>query len=198
MSGRGVSFQSAQPAMSIPSIVSSTTKLPADPVQIRLAHPTDARAIATIHVRGWQVAYRGIMSQALLDSLDVDEVTVRWIERIQSQAIRIYVAEANREVVGWTSFRLVVDSVPLRSELMGLYLAPDHWRKGYGTRLYQTAEYECRESGATEICLWVLAKNYGARLFYKIHGYRWSGILRMPEYGDWPCLTLQYRKPLRG
>jgi GNAT superfamily N-acetyltransferase len=181
--------------MSVPFIASNATKL-ANSVQIRLAHLADAPAIATIHVDGWRVAYRGIMPEELLESLDPDEVTVRWIERIQSQASRIYVAETNGEVVGWASFCSLPDTVccsiatrRCRCELMGLYLAPNHWRKGYGTLLYQTGEYDCR---------WVLAKNYGARLFYKKHGYRWTGMLRMPEYGDRACVTLQYWKSLTG
>jgi GNAT superfamily N-acetyltransferase len=191
--------------MSKLSIVSNPTKRPADPVQVRLAQLTDARAIATIHVDGWQVAYRGIMPDSLLDSLDVDEVTVRWVERLESDALRIYVAETNREVVGWASFCSLPNTVncsiptgPCRCELTGLYLAPHHWRKGYGTLLYQTGEDTCRDADATEICLWVLAKNYGARFFYKNHGYRWSGTFRISEYGDQPCLTLQYWKSLRG
>jgi ribosomal protein S18 acetylase RimI-like enzyme len=181
--------------VSNPSI---TTKPLAGSIQIRLAQLPDARAIATIHVDGWRVAYRGIMPDALLDNLDPDEVTLRWIERIQSEASRIYVASARGKVVGWAAFRLLRDNVPLRGELMGLYLAPDHWRKGYGTLLYRTGEEDYRDSGASEISLWVLAKNYGARLFYRKHGYRWSGILRMPEYGNRPCMTLQYRKSLKG
>jgi GNAT superfamily N-acetyltransferase len=102
------------------------------------------------------------------------------------------------EVLRWAPFCSTKDALPLSFELRVLYLTPVHWRKGYGTLLYQAVEKDCRDSGASEIHLWVLAKNYGARLFYKKHGYRWSGILRMPEYGNRPCMTLQYRKSLKA
>jgi GNAT superfamily N-acetyltransferase len=180
------------------SVPFRTTKLLAGLAQIRLAELADARAIATIHVDAWRVAYRGIMPDLLLENLDSDEVTNRWIERIRLQATRIYVASASGKVVGWAAFRSLRDSVPVREELLGLYLAPDHWRKGYGTLLYRTGEEDCRDSGGSEISLWVLAKNYGARLFYQKHGYRWSGILRSPKYGSRPCMTLQYWKSLQG
>jgi hypothetical protein len=37
--------------------------------EIRAAVPEDALAVARVHVRSWQVAYRGLIAQAYLDSL---------------------------------------------------------------------------------------------------------------------------------
>ena len=45
---------------------------------IRPAIPADARPIAEVHVRTWQEAYRGIVPDAVLDALDVDDRERRW------------------------------------------------------------------------------------------------------------------------
>ncbi|MER6578988.1 hypothetical protein [Nonomuraea sp. NPDC001023] len=39
-------------------------------MRIRKATPADAQAIAEIHVRSWQAAYRGLLPQDHLDGLD--------------------------------------------------------------------------------------------------------------------------------
>src|SRR3954451_25008746 len=45
---------------------------------IRRAVPSDAPALAAVHVRAWQAAYRGMMSDDLLDALDVGERERIW------------------------------------------------------------------------------------------------------------------------
>jgi hypothetical protein len=47
---------------------------------IRPATAEDAAGIAAVHVRSWQVAYRGQLPDALLDSLSVDQRTRWWGE----------------------------------------------------------------------------------------------------------------------
>ena len=42
-------------------------------LRIREALPADARAIAEIHVRSWQAAYRGQLTDDYLDGLSVDD-----------------------------------------------------------------------------------------------------------------------------
>jgi hypothetical protein len=46
----------------------------------------DARAIAEIHVTGWQSAYRELLPARYLASLDVAEAGPRWLQRVQTQA----------------------------------------------------------------------------------------------------------------
>ena len=42
-------------------------------MKVRKANEGDARRIAEIHVRAWRAAYRGILSNSLLDSLSVSD-----------------------------------------------------------------------------------------------------------------------------
>jgi len=52
------------------------------PMPIRAARFEDAQQIAEVHVASWQVAYRGILSDSLLDSLSVEAWTEQWQERL--------------------------------------------------------------------------------------------------------------------
>ena len=46
--------------------------------QLRRAGVADAPAIAAITVRAWQGAYRGLISDAILDGLSVERRTAEW------------------------------------------------------------------------------------------------------------------------
>src|SRR3972149_5139810 len=46
-------------------------------VEIRTAVAEDAPGLATVHVRSWQLAYRGLMADEFLDGLSVEE-RERW------------------------------------------------------------------------------------------------------------------------
>lgn len=39
------------------------------PVKVRAALPADAFAVAEVHVRSWQLGYRGLLPDAYLDAL---------------------------------------------------------------------------------------------------------------------------------
>ena len=47
-------------------------------MQIRRPTVDDAPDIASIHVSAWQAAYRGIVPDAFLDALSVDQREARW------------------------------------------------------------------------------------------------------------------------
>lgn len=47
-------------------------------MRVRKASSEDVPGIAGIHVRSWRVAYRGILSDELLDSLSVPEREESW------------------------------------------------------------------------------------------------------------------------
>ena len=51
-----------------------------------------------------------------------------------------------------------------------LYVAPEHLRRGYGSRLVHLAQATRRE-----LALWTFEANTTARTFYEAHGFRPSG-----------------------
>jgi hypothetical protein len=71
-------------------------------VLILPARPTDANAIAEIHVATWRIAYRGQIPATVLDALDVSSCAEFWREKL-SAAHRIFVAELGSLTTGFCS-----------------------------------------------------------------------------------------------
>lgn len=61
---------------------------------IRSAEPHDAGAIAAVHIRSWQQAYRDLIPGDYLASLDatLDRRTEQWSTSIQNGEPQLYVA----------------------------------------------------------------------------------------------------------
>lgn len=51
---------------------------PLSNVRLRRAEPTDNDAVATVHVRSWQAAYRGLLPDAYLDGLNASDRADRY------------------------------------------------------------------------------------------------------------------------
>jgi len=65
--------------------------------------PEDAGAIAAIHVHSWQQAYRGIVPEAFLNTLSVDERETSWQRNLKQPTADTWVAEELGKVLGWVS-----------------------------------------------------------------------------------------------
>ena len=72
---------------------------------IRSAIPSDAKAIAQVHIRSWQQAYRDLMPCEYLDSLNktLPQRVSYWTNTIQSGDSTLLVAELDNQVIGWIS-----------------------------------------------------------------------------------------------
>ena len=153
-------------------------------VRIRPALVEDAAGIARVHVRSWQGAYRGILPDSFLDSLDLPPREERWRQNLQSPAEDrfTFVAELPSpetglpaEIAGFASGGperdgLIVDGVAYDGEVYALYLAPEHQRQGNGHRLVAAAAERLLEQGAKSIVIWALQDNGPARAFYEALG----------------------------
>lgn len=133
-----------------------------------------------LHVRSWQVAYRGIVPDAILDGLSIEARIEFWARAIAQTAtepsrdVRIWVVEAARQVVGLATTRPCPDAdiVGGTGELHSIYLAPEAWSRGLGARLLDTAIADLRERGFGPLFLWVIEDNVRGRRFYERSG--WS------------------------
>ena len=70
---------------------------------IRLAKSADADAIAAVHVRGWQAAYRGYFPDDFLDGLSVADRAERWVAWLADAAQPTAVYETPAGIVGFVS-----------------------------------------------------------------------------------------------
>jgi hypothetical protein len=74
-------------------------------VRIRAAEPSDALAIAEVHVRGWQWGYRDLLPSDVLEALSVDRREEGWNEILSSlpDGATVLVALQGERIVGFAS-----------------------------------------------------------------------------------------------
>src|SRR5262245_29067734 len=140
---------------------------------IRPARLEDARAIAAIHVRSWQVAYQGIVPSSYLDSLSVEERERDWRQALEQGTPETWVAAVDENVLGWSAASRIRDSdaAPSTVEVWAIYVDPLYWRQGIGQLLSRKAEEQLAVSGFSEITLWVFKDNAQAIAFYESNGF---------------------------
>ncbi len=164
---------------------------------VRDARLADAPALAEIHVRSWQVAYRGIFPPEFLDGLDVGQ-RQRWrAARLQNPPPRTatLVVEAEGTPVGFADLGPAV-GVARASEIYAIYLDPDHWGLGFGRALMTSSVRRLGELGYGEAVLWVVEENLRARRFYEAAGWGFDGTRRIEEIGGVQVNEVRYRRPL--
>lgn len=138
---------------------------------IRQAAQHDVPAIATIHVRSWQHAYRDLLPADQLAALSIEDRVQQWQRQLASQMHTI-VAEIDGDVVGFASWDTNPDSQPASAMLYSIYLAPAAMGKGTGSALLERVEHDMIAAGAIEGSLHVLADNTPTRAFYERHGWQ--------------------------
>lgn len=141
---------------------------------IRIAQPEDAAAIARVHIRSWQLAYRDLLPEEFLLSLDATLArrTGFWRESIEKGAA-VLVAVVDADVAGWIAFgpSRDDDAQPgVSAEIEALYVLAEHWNTGLGRRLWLAARKHLIEQGFETLTLWVLTQNPRAIRFYRNAG----------------------------
>lgn len=159
----------------------------AEQVTIRQATLADAEALARLHVRSWQWAYRGQLPDEYLDRMS--ETMERRIEARRAQLAdlppdyRVWIAEQAGQMVGFAVTEPCRETdVPLSTgELSMIYLEQDAAGKGIGRTLFAHAVEDLRQRGYPQAILWVLETNARARRFYEAAGWRPDGASKTEE-----------------
>jgi len=142
-------------------------------MRLRPARADDLPAIAAIHVGSWRTAYRGILSDEVIDAAGVEQRLAIWKVWFLEEDVRLQVAESDGEVVGFCRLgpaRDTDDPPPRFAEVTHLYVAPGATRGGIGRVLFADAVRHARAAGHDGLLLWVLEENAPARRFYERHG----------------------------
>jgi GNAT superfamily N-acetyltransferase len=147
---------------------------------LRPAEPVDAMAVARVHVRSWQVGYRGLLPDAYLDGLRAEERAERY--NFASEDARepaTMVATDGGMICGFATTAPARDSdLSEYGELFALYVDPDWWGRGVGAALISAARGRLLELGFHNAALWLLASNARAERFYRLDGWLPDGLSR--------------------
>lgn len=129
---------------------------------IRNAEKEDVRQIAEILVEDWQKAYRGIMDDAFLDSMNVSQRC-----EIEAKRYQKYVVAADgNEILGYAWLEASADE-PADCEAIALYVRYAKRNQGIGKLLMQYAFHHFREIGKKRMIVWCLKENAESRKFYE-------------------------------
>jgi ribosomal protein S18 acetylase RimI-like enzyme len=169
---------------------------------IRKGLPSDAKAIAQVHISSWQDAYRDLMPAEHLLSLSASlpQRESYWIHSIESGESNVFVAELSNEMVGWISVGVCRDedmAAENMAEVMALYVLAEHWKTGVGLALWQSGLRHLIAQRYQGLTLWVLTGNERASRFYRRVGcIEETGSERNLERGGAALVEVRYRLPL--
>lgn len=168
--------------------------MPGMDVTCRTMTAADVDAVAELHVRAWQSAYRGLMPADFLDGMSPAEQARRRRERgVEAGEL---VAEAGGRVVGWAAvgpYRHDDAPAPDCGELHAIYLRPELIGRGVGRELMAYAQGELRRRGLLPALLWVVAANERARRFYDRAGWYADGATHDYEIAGATLPEARYR-----
>jgi len=166
---------------------------------VRLATVDDAAGIAAVHVRAWQVGYLGLVPDSFLSSLSVEAREMTWAETLRKRESATYVAEEDREVLGWMSVggSRDADTGPETGELWAIYVGPRHWSRGVGRALWSRGEGHLKGSGYRDVIVWLLKGNRRALRFYEAAGFASDeGREKVLDFSGMPVPEIRLRKQL--
>jgi ribosomal protein S18 acetylase RimI-like enzyme len=153
---------------------------------VRRAAAGDVERLAEVHVRCWQEAYRGMLSEEFLASQEPASRLPLWRHLLgAAEPADAWVASDGGTVVGFAGIRREPGAsahsfAPPSSgdlELWGLYLLASHQGLGLGRRLLEAA------LGVEAASLWVAADNARAIDFYGHFGFSPDGAADViPEW----------------
>lgn len=152
---------------------------------IRPATSADARAIARVHVLSWEIGYRGLVSDNILDSLSIQRRTEFWA-RVFAEPLakqRTFVADFSGEVRGFvTGGRCRDEDSSTSGELQAIYVLPEQWDTGTGSALHKVCIDALRADAFTDATLWMVEGNDRALRFYGKHGWKPDGTRKVQEF----------------
>lgn len=132
----------------------------------------DLEQVVDIQVRAWQTAYKGIIDDKYLESMDKSKrLEKRKKDYMQN---RFIVAELDNKIVGFcrfienNSFSSNIKNID--SEIMALYVEPNLKRNGIGKALFDYVKNDLKSQNKKHMIIWCLKENMPSRMFYEKMG----------------------------
>jgi GNAT superfamily N-acetyltransferase len=158
---------------------------------VRLAERGEELAIARVHVGTWQVAYRGIVPDDVLDAMNAESRAAsydadKWMTPDQPAWVAV-----RDEIVGFAVAGPSRDEDG-HGELGAIYVDSNEWGRGTGELLMEAA-LDFLRPRYPEATLWVLRDNPRARRFYEKHGWTFDGTSKVDERPSFVLHEVRYR-----
>lgn len=134
---------------------------------IRKNELKDQEQMAHIKVDGWRTAYDKIVASKYLNELNYEAQTERYVRSFEDYKDLVLVAVEGNEVLGYSCFDIKKFYEKYDSELVSLYIKPDHKGKGIGSALFKETVKELLSRDRKNMIVWCFAENEKAIRFYE-------------------------------
>lgn len=165
---------------------------------IRPAEPDDAMAVAGVHVRSWQTAYRTLLPDDYLDQLRPEDRAQKY-DFAATDPLKPHTIVAAEEgfIYGFATTAPSRDSgLADYGELCALYVDPKRWGRGIGVTLVSAARGRLFGLGFRNAFLWVLVGNIRADRFYRNDQWAPDGAQRTDSIWGVTVNEIRYRTRL--
>lgn len=150
---------------------------------IRAARPGDEEGIVSVHDLSWAEAYLGVIPGYELLRMIARRRSDWWAKAIRIRT-PLLVAVADEQILGYCSYgRNRVPAMQFGGEVFELYVHPECYGAGLGTRLFEAAQADLSNHGFNSAVAWALDDNIRATQFLESRG----GIVvfrRNERFGD--------------
>jgi len=136
-------------------------------ITVRRARESDILGIQRVARQSWHEAYGGLLGEREIDEMLAEGYSEPFLEQaLESGDMTMFVAEDEYSVVGYVSCEPPTDGDVGQ---VSIYVAPDYWGEGIGTRLLEKAKAYLGERDAAALQDVVLAGNDIGNAFYRKH-----------------------------
>ena len=161
-------------------------------IKIRNGDLEDVSAISSVIASSWKSAYRGIVHDEYLDSLNDNH----WIDFLNTgmsnQTIFSMVLEKEKDIIGAAILSADKEGI----HLLSFYLMPEKIGHGFGHLFYTGVETELKRRGIEKCVLDVLQDNCRAIRFYETHGFLDTDKKTIVNLGDCEYICKLFEKSL--
>ncbi|HKL29224.1 MAG TPA: GNAT family N-acetyltransferase [Natrialbaceae archaeon] len=137
---------------------------------VRPADREDVSGIQRVARRGWHAAYEDVLAPGTIETkLEEWYAKAEIHEYVKREDVGYFVAVGDGQVLGYAS------GGPSDEDGVGflgaIYVDPDHWGEGIGSRLLDRVESFLADRGYERLRFRVLAENDVGTSFYRSRGY---------------------------
>lgn len=141
----------------------------------RPARAEDAPQLGSVHSTAWKETYTGLLPSRLIQEKTAEKCAAVFAAQ---HCRNIAVAISAKHIIGFCGYGKPRDNlIPQnQGEIYGLYVLKEFHRHKIGTELLRMAERNLITEGCQYVYLWVLTSNINAKDFYRLFGFRHTGI----------------------
>ena len=164
-------------------------------IPVRKATVADVPAVCVVRQRSWRAAYRGLMPQPVIDSIDLGTMWSTWrasVERPPSPSMQLFVGGPPGAVHSYVFVR-PADGRPHSGQVAAIYSDPTAWGTRAGWDVFSTGVEHLKAEGFSDLSLWMLKGNERAGRFYERAGWRPDGEEQTTTTAEGSYVEVRYR-----